>query len=418
MKNKLLPLLLSALVAFSLWVYVIMVEQPESEKIYYDIPVVLQNESILTERGLMIVSEQPTVTLRLSGTRTHLNQLNESNINVIVNVSSIVTPGTHELTYNTVSFPGNIPNGAITRESIEPSMVTLKVEKKITKPIPVVPDYRDEDGTPTEVPEGYFADKGNLILDYPTIEVSGPESVVSQITQAVIKVGLTDQRQTLVGDYTYTLCDDAMEPVDSKWVTTGVEQVNMTLPIYQLKEIELKLNVVAGGGATVLTSSVDIHPKTIQVYGNEALLEGFDTLEIGTLELGALEGDTSLVYPITLPEGITNETGIAEATVDVKFPDLRTVTLPVTNIQPLNIPVGLQAQIVTQVLEVKLRGHVDLMSRLTAEDVIATVDLLNASAGTDKYTVQITLPEEFNGVGAMNSYTVMVTLTEGPEEEQ
>ena len=73
----------------------------------------LQNESILAERGLMIVSERPEVTLSLGGTRTHLNQLNESNINIITNVSSIVTPGTHELLYS-VSFPGTVPAGAIT----------------------------------------------------------------------------------------------------------------------------------------------------------------------------------------------------------------------------------------------------------------------------------------------------------------
>ena len=98
MKSKLLRVLLALVIAVGLWLYVITVEQPESEKTYYDIPVVLQNESILAERGMMIVSERPTVTLTLAGTRTNLNTLNESNINVICNVSSIVTAGTHELT--------------------------------------------------------------------------------------------------------------------------------------------------------------------------------------------------------------------------------------------------------------------------------------------------------------------------------
>ncbi len=410
MKNKLIPLLLSVVIAFSLWVYVIMVEQPESQETYYDIPVVLQNESILAERGLMIVSDRPTVTMQLSGTRTHLNELNESNINVIANVASIVTAGTHELDYD-VAFPGNIPNGAITRESSEPNLVTLKVEHKIVKQIRVVPNYGQ-----TEIPAGYFADKENLLLDYPTIEVSGPESVMNRITQAVIEVNLDGQTQTIVGDYTYTLCDDAGEPVDSQRVTTGVEQVNMTLPIYQLKEITLTLNVVPGGGATVQTSTIDIQPGTIQVYGSEALLANLDTLELGTLELGSLESDTVMTYPITLPEGVTNETGISEATVDIKFPNLRTVTLQVTNIQLQNVPADMEPQLVTQVLQVKLRGDRNLISKLTAENVTAVIDLTGATAGTDKYTVRIVLPEEFNAIGAMNSYTAMVTLTQDEEQ--
>ena len=77
MKNKLLAVLVSAVIAFGLWLYVITVVSPESEQTYYDIPVVLQNKDVLNERGLMIVGEAPTVTLVLKGNRTILNELNE-----------------------------------------------------------------------------------------------------------------------------------------------------------------------------------------------------------------------------------------------------------------------------------------------------------------------------------------------------
>ena len=49
MKSKIRNILLAAVLAFALWSFVIMVEQPESEKTYYDIPVSLQNEDVLTE---------------------------------------------------------------------------------------------------------------------------------------------------------------------------------------------------------------------------------------------------------------------------------------------------------------------------------------------------------------------------------
>ncbi len=411
MKSKIGPLLLSVIVAFGLWLYVITVEQPESETTYYDIPVVLQNESVLAERGLMIVSEKPTVTLHLAGTRTNLNKLNESNINVIANVSSIVTAGTHELTYN-VAFPGSVPSGSITRQNSDPDMVTVKVENKITKQIEVVPDYMD-----TAVPEGMIAKKENLLLDYPTIEVSGPESVMNNITQAVIQVNLNDQTQTIVGDYTYTLCNDAGEPVDSQWVTTNVESVNLTLEIHRIKEIQLQVKVIDGGGATNATSVIDIQPKTILVSGADAQLAKLDALELGMLDLGTLEAATTLSFDIVLPEGITNETGLSTAQVEVKFPNLRTVNFGITNIELINVPEGLEAALVTQILEMKFRGPVAVMERITADDVVVKVDLTNAKVGTDKYTVQITFKEGFSGVGALNSYTAMVTLTESTEEE-
>lgn len=409
MKNKLLTILLSAAIAVGLWIYVITVEQPESENTYYNIPVVLQNESILAERGLMITSERPTVTLHLSSTRTNLNQLNESNINVIANVNSIVTPGTHELTYN-VSYPGNVPAGSVTRKSSNPDMITLKVENRITKPVPVVAVY---DGS---VPEGMIADKSNVQLDYTAIEVSGPESVLEQITQAVIFVDLQDRTETIVQECAYTLCNEAGEPVDSQWVTTNAELVNLTLPIKRVKEIELKVTVVSGGGATEQTSAIDIQPKVIRVSGSDALLENLEVLDLGTVNLGELTADTVLNLPIILPEGITNETGITEAAVEVKFPNLRTTGMNVDNIQLINVPAGLHAELVTQVLEVKLRGPAALIESIEPEHVTVMVDLVNAQAGTDKYTAQVLVQSSFNGVGAMNSYTVMVTLTEAEAE--
>lgn len=405
MKNKFLTILLSFAIAVGLWTYVITVEQPESEETYYDIPVVLQNEDILAERGLMIVSERPTVTLHLSSTRTNLNQLNENNINVIANVNSVVTPGTHELSYN-VSYPGNIPSGSVTRQNSKPNMITLKVENRITKPVPVVPVYSGN------VPEGMIADKENIQLDYTTIEVSGPESVVGQITQAMIAVDLQDQTETIAQEYVYTLCDDAGEPVNSQWVTTNAEVVNMTLVIQRVKEIQLKVTVVSGGGASEQTSSVEVTPKTILVSGSEALLEKLEVLDLGIVNLGELASDTVLTLPIVLPEGVTNETGITEATVEVKFPNLRTATMVVDNIQLINVPEGMDAELVTRQLEVKLRGPASLIEDITEDNVIITVDLSNAQPGTDKYAAQITMHASFNGVGAMNSYSVMVTLTE------
>jgi hypothetical protein len=405
MKNKLLTILLSAAIAVGMWVYVITVEQPESEETYYDIPVILQNESILAERGLMIVSERPTVTLQLSSTRTNLNQLNESNINVIANVNSVVTPGTHELTYS-VSYPGNIPAGSITRRNSRPDMITLKVENRITKPVPVVPVYSGS------VPEGMLADKENALLDYTTIEVAGPASVVEQITQAVIAVDLQDKTETIAQEFVYTLCDDAGEPVNSQWVTTNAEVVNLTLQIKRVKEIELKVTVIPGGGASEQTTAVDIQPSVIRISGSDALLEKLDVLDLGTINLGELTSDTVLSMPIILPEGITNETGITEATVEVKFPNLRTATMIVDKIQLINVPEGMEAELVTQQLEVKLRGPASLMEAITEDNVIITVDLVTGQIGTDKYTAQVTVQSSFAGVGAMNSYTVMVTLTE------
>lgn len=405
MKSKLLKILLSAVVAFSLWCFVIMVEQPESESTYYDIPVVLQNEDVLAERGLMIVSSRPTVTLRLSSTRTNLNNLNESNINVIANVSGITGAGTHEINYD-ISYPGNVPASAVTVQSQSTDMVKLKVEKRITKNVQVIPVYTGS------VPEGMIADKENAVMDYDAVEVSGPESVLEKITQAVIQVDLNDQSQSIAGSFDYILCDEAGEPVDAAMVTTNVEAVNLTLRILRVKEITLKVAVVEGGGATEATSSIDIQPKTIRVSGSDAILENLDVIELGTINLGEMLSDKNLSFPIVLPEGVTNETGISEASVAVKFPNLRSKVFKITNIQVVNVPEGMEVDMITQALEVKVRGPVALVDDMKKEDITVTVDFTDAEVGTDTKRATITMAEGFEAVGAVGSYSVSVTVKE------
>ena len=83
MKNKVWRIALSVLISFALWMYVVSTVSPEQEETFYDIPVSYQND-VLEERGLMIVSDTPTVTVKAKGNRSDLNELNANNINRIV----------------------------------------------------------------------------------------------------------------------------------------------------------------------------------------------------------------------------------------------------------------------------------------------------------------------------------------------
>lgn len=405
MKSKVFSIVLSALVAFGLWLYVVTVESPGSEKTYYNIPVVLQNENVLEERSLMITSDVPAVTLTLSGTRTDLNKLDENNINILVNAASIEAAGTHQLNYS-VSYPGTVNSSAITRVGQSTNMITLKVEKRITKNVDVKIEYIGS------VPEDFIADKENPVLDYETIAVSGPESVVDKIAQAKIQVDLTNQNVSVVGQYVYDLCDTRGQPVDVELVTTNVETVNLTVKVQRVKEITLAVKTIYGGGVTDKNSTVEIEPKTIRVSGSDALLENLDTLEIGPVNLGEMLTDEILTFPITLPDGVTNETGVTEAVVKIKFFDLKVKKLNVVNIQAVNVPAGMEVDMITQALEVTVRGPTKLISTIAEDDITVTVDFANAQIGTATMRANVTFSSEYAQVGTVGTYVVSATLSD------
>ena len=404
MKNKLLTALLSTVIAVGLWLYVVTFVSPNSDNHIYNIPVTLQGEVVLQERGLMITTTQlPTVSLHLEGNRKDLNKLNSSNITIAVDVSKIGETGTHNLTY-TPGYPGDIANNSITVLSRTPGSITLEVEERVSKPVPVDILY---EGT---LSQDYMADKENKVLDHETVNIVGPKSVIDQIAMARISVNLDGRIESISEKFQYTLCNEKGEPVDAALVTTDVEGITLTLKILRVKEIDLVVNILDGGGATKDTSSITVQPETILISGSDSLLEDLDKLELGTINLGEMLEDEKLTFPIKLPEGVTNETGVVEATVDVQFPELATKALTVRNIKAVNVPAGLEVELITQLLEIQIRGPKKIVESVEAEDITVTVDFSNEQVGTATVKADFTI--SIDGVGAVGTYNVTAKVRE------
>ncbi len=407
MKRKIAYALLSLVVAFGLWLYVITNVSTDSENTYYNIPVVLTNETVLNDRGLMLEKEvQLTVSLKLAGKRSDLKKLNSSNITVTADLSKIVSEGQHTLSYN-ISFPGDVPPTSVDILSQNPANVKISVAERKTREVPVVPVYQ---GT---VPEGFLTDKENVTMDYESVMVTGPAKVVDQIKQAVVQVDLEGRTETISQSYSYILCDAQGEPVDAQMVVTDVEQVNLTLTIQRYKEIQLMLNVIPGGGATRQNTKITMDLEKIQISGSEQMLsEMADTLVLGDLKLAEVLEDSKLEYEIKLPEGITNLTGKSKVSVQVDFQGLVKKTVEVSRFIQRGLPITMEATLLTQALTVELRGPAAQIEAVTEEDLVVTVDLSNAQPGTDTYKATVTITNSnLVDLGTVGSYTVSVTVS-------
>ena len=405
MQNKFVRIALSVVIAIALWTYVITTVNPESEDTFYDIPVSYQND-VLEERGLMIVSEKPTVTLTLKGNRSDLNELNANNITILVNLAAIQAPGTQMVKYD-VSYPANLPNNAFETVSQTPNLLKLKVENRIKRPIPIVLEYVGS------VPEGFIDDRENPVMDVSVVEVSGPESSVEQIDHAVIQVDLTDKTDSIVGAFQYVLCNKEGEPVDAEMVTTNVEEVNLSVKIQRLKEVPLVLNLVDGGGATGDTCDVKMDVTSIWVAGTENKLRDLNEVELGTVNLAELkEENNTLTFEIVLPEGVNNINDVKEVTATISFPELRKKKLTISKDQFLaaGVPEGAEVTWVTEMVEIELRGPKALIKKITEKDIVVTMDFSGEELGSVNKVPKITLGSGFADVGTISVSSVIATL--------
>ena len=195
-------------------------------------------------------------------------------------------------------------------------------------------------------------------------------------------------------------------------VLEEIEEIAVTVPIVMIKEIPLKLNVIAGGGATEDNTKITPSHKVLAVSGPEAILGSMDELVLGSVNLGEIEESATLEFEIKLPDELTNETGVTRVTVEIEMPQLETKVFQVTQIQYTNLPQGMTAELKAEVVEVTVRGSKKLISKMTETDITVVVDLTHAQEGTEKYDASIVLGEAFAEAGAMGVYKVTATVTQ------
>lgn len=411
-KNKIYSMILSIVVAFGLWLYVVTNVSQEDDVTFYNIPVVMEGENVLTEQNMMITRRSAqTVSVNLSGKRSDLNKINNGNLTAKVNVSKIDAPGDNiPLTY-TLSYPENVSANDYLEASRNPSYIYVDVDLRRTREVPVQLKWT---GTRSE---DYIYDTENALLDYPMITVVGPASVADLIDHAEIEIDLTEQVKSISDSYRYTLCDVNGEPVDAEKISTNVEEVRVELPIQRIREVKLAVDVIYGGGANAQNTTVSIEPKSLRLSGGEAVLaEIGDVYTITTINLADVEKSMEQMYTLTLPEGVTNQTGVNEVMVVVKFSGLVTKEFTLEKFQYINVPEGLEAEIINASLTVKVRGPAAQVNNLMEEDIFVVVDFANAEVGTATYKATILFGEEFLDVGALKTYSVSATVQAAEEE--
>ena len=411
-RSKFTSLLLSFAIAFGLWLYVVTNVSVEGETTFHDIPVQFDGETALEERGLMITSgTDATIDLRLQGARSHLNDLTSQNITIKVDLSRIYDPGTHEVSYDTF-YPGDVPSNAFITLSKVPNTITITVEKWDSKEVPVHVVYEGY------VPKDYLDDRDNALLDYEMIAISGPASVVEQIDRAEIYVNMDGRTESIGESFQYTLCDKDGNPVDVELITAETAQVRLDLTVQRFKELPVTFTLVEGGGATENYVKITPDIPAIRVSGSSTRLEELTEINLGTIDLAQIPEDTVLTYPVKLPEGVINLTGVEEVNLEVDFNGLQTRSFIVENIRVVGVPAGMDYELVTKRLTVTVRGPSGIISQMTDHNLVVTADISGKTPGAliVNATVSTTDPI-YSKVGALGTISVSVTLSESEPEE-
>lgn len=411
MKKKILYALLSTVIAIGLWVYVVTVVSPESTETYRNIPVVIEGENLLRDRGLMIVTEKiPQVTLKLSGNRSDLRKLNSSNITIVVDVSRISAVGSKDLPYD-ISYPGDVPSGSIQVMSQSPERITITVAEagRVTVPIEIK--------SPNKVNAPYWVDSSNIKASQEKVTIEGPAEVIAKIKSAAVTVDVSGKTETIKEDFPVVLYDADGNVVESQWLTLDAPQINVTVPIYLKKTVEVEYeNLLYTGGTTPENTELENLPKKVTVYGNEQVISKLEKITLkNKIDLSTYVHGQTFEFEIEktdLPFGVYLDEEVPDSvTVTVKMTGLSTTTVfvPAANVTIIH-PEGSKAALTVSSIGVTLRGPSDRIRTVKAEHITVTVDASNVNSDTDKVKYTVEMAPGFEAFGATGHCTVNVVL--------
>lgn len=432
MKNKIIYAVLAALIAIGLWLYVVTVVNPEWEDTFYNIPVILENEEVLLERGLMLASdEDPKVTLKLSGNRSDMIKLNNANITIRADLSRIYSAGEQSIGYSIV-YPGDVPSNAFEILSQTPKEITLSVVERTSKPVDVVLKVGGTE-------EGYKALVEEAVLDYEKITVVGPADVIDRIATAEITINLIGQKETISQQFDYVLRDADGNIVESKWIKATPQKIHCTLKIQKVQNVQIAVDILEGAGITAEDYTVTYYDQETGAVIDETILISGSETQLAVAQNAGILRDNKLFFDTNINLGLTagektenglqivvsdlnigqlltpyelvnqSQINVVKAVVTIKNRD--TKTLRITKLDAINVPENLQAEIKTKFLDVTVRGIPESMQYIDVDDFIVQVDFTNAVAGEGRYTATVIFTKDYDRSFVVGSYVVNAVVS-------
>lgn len=400
--SKALYVVLSVILAVTMWVYVSSMDGSEIERTIYNIPVQFVGEELLEEKSLMIVGDPPKVSVTVRALPKVFAELDNESITAYVDVSTITAPNENQTMGYTIKYPSD----DIVQVDRNPANVSFTVAKY------VVSNIRIEGKLIGSVAEDFMED--GFVFEPGQLEVSGRADLVNQIACARVTVYGEDLTESITGEFSYELISNSGEVLEDFDVECAVDTINTTFRVLATKNVLLSVEYISGGGATGANVKATISPASITVAGSKKDVDSITQITLGTIDLAELRDGAVLNFPIPLADELISVSGETEATVSIALTGLRTRTIETTNISFIGAAEGLNPQVITKNLKVEVRGSVAAVDAMTAENVRVVVDLseLEQTSGQYSLTPTIYLDNVGGNIGVLDAdgYRVVVSL--------
>ncbi len=397
--------LISIVAAVILWVIVVNVDDPTKEVTISGITVNVLNDNLITDNDQVyeIVSGQ-TVTIKVSGPRSIVEAFDASDFIATADFSELSQ--TNAVPIKVVLSSAN--SAYTSKVSITSQTYTMRIdiEDIISKTYTIGTVLN---GT---VADGYYLD--DVKLSDTSVTITAAESVIDTIAtvSAVIDVtNLDEDLSTTVSLTGYSSSGNSVSLTKND-IELSISSVDVTAKIYKTATLPIVYETTGAPASGASVSEVSISTESLSVYGSSDVLDALEKITIPSelLDIDGITSTTKFDIDVSdiLPDGVyLADDEVTTLTVTVTIENTVTKVFSVS-VKIGEIPDGYSAKINgSNSVSVTLSGTAAVISELTSSDIIAYVDLTDATVGTSNVLVSFTLPD---GVEAVDEIYVSVTL--------
>lgn len=390
-KNNTASKLIALAVSILLWAMVHMDSgTPAPPTAFYDTKIIegvkIQTYGFDDGEYALTGIDQDRVNLEVRGKKSNISLLTDE-YKVKLDLSNVKEPGTH-----TLPLTYSIPSG-VEMVSMEPSVVTVTVEPRVSKSVTV------SIGTKGEPAKDYRAGTP-VLIDPRQVTVTLPESSMANLGQVKGNVELdgakekiTEKRVKLTAyDKEGAEMEDAVIEPATVAAEVPIEPAFVTLPL----ELQYTGRLPEG----FVLSKVEQKVKEVKLFGSNEALAGAETYIEAAINLGEVRnsGTTVLTADLTPPEGFEKiePSSVTVEVTAVSHGEREITGIPITL---KGVASGLDAVITdpkTKTISLTLTGAPDLLNSLEPTDIGAEANATGLKAGVHEIPLQITLPNFIN----------------------
>lgn len=332
----------------------------------------------LDENRYELLSIEPNqVRIRVSGLPNVLSEVTTQTARVRLDLSAAVS-GVQQIQLEPVGFPPQVD------VDLFPSSVTVTLEEKLMREMPVVIDVTGEPGqglvagTPTVQPNRVYVTYRESGIDEievvrGTVDVSGAETSVRKQIRLFAYNGNGERM------------DAVIEP----------SVVEVEVPItHPARTMPLQIQLIGEPAPGYSVASFDQTPLEVAVFGEERVLERLEFYAGGSVDITGWDADRTVSVTVPLIEGVSQ---VEPVTAEVKVRIVPAVRRDYSGVKlKLAGERGNLEAIIRDpqsgVMTITLEGAAETLDELDADDIDLIVDVSNLTEGVHQVEVSYSLP--------------------------